>query len=113
MKNYVQPGDTVEVTIPAGGVASGAGVLVGTLFGVAAATYAAGVAGQVKTTGVFDLAKNTGGGSAWTVGAKIYWDNTAKLATITATANTFIGHALAAAADGAAVGRVRLHGAPT
>lgn len=36
-------------------------------------------------------------GEAWAVGAKIYWDNTAKKFTTTATSNTLCGYALGAA----------------
>ena len=37
MRNYIQPGDSLAVAVPyASGVASGDGLLVGALFGVAA-----------------------------------------------------------------------------
>ncbi|MDP2358646.1 MAG: DUF2190 family protein [Beijerinckiaceae bacterium] len=112
MKNYIAPGDTVDVAAPYE-VASGAGALVGSLFGVATADAANGAPVRLKTTGVFDLAKTSA--QAWTVGAKIYWDNSTKLATTTAAsgANALIGVAIAAAANPSAVGRVRLSGAFT
>jgi predicted RecA/RadA family phage recombinase len=47
---------------------------------------------------------------AWTVGAPIYWDDTAKLFTTTSTSNTLAGVAVAAAANPSATGRVRLNG---
>lgn len=106
-KNYIQPGDTVTVTAPAA-VASGAGVLIGTLFGVAITDAASGAAVPIKTTGVFDLAKTSA--QAWTVGAAIYWDNTNKVCTTTATDNTLIGKAVEAAANPSGTGRVRLNG---
>jgi predicted RecA/RadA family phage recombinase len=58
---------------------------------------------------VFDLKKV--GSQAWAVGDKIYWDNTAKQATKTATDNTLIGAAIEAVGNGAGetVGRVRLN----
>ncbi|KKL79884.1 hypothetical protein LCGC14_2010330, partial [marine sediment metagenome] len=34
-KNFIQPGDTLTVTAPAGGVVSGGAVEIGKLFGVA------------------------------------------------------------------------------
>ena len=34
-KNYIQPGHTITVAAPTGGVLSGDGVLIGTLFGIA------------------------------------------------------------------------------
>lgn len=114
MKNYIQPGDQMTVTAPAT-VASGAGVLVGSLFGVAVHDAASGSAVEIATTGVFDLAK--AGSQAWTVGARIYWDDSAKVATTAAAAgaNKLIGVAAAAVGSGAdeTVGRVRLTGAFT
>lgn len=105
MKNYIQPGDTLPVAAPAA-VLSGAGVLVGSLFGVAATNAESGATVQIKTMGVFDLTSATG--TAWAVGDKIYWDDTNKRTTKTATNNTLIGVAVAAKASGDAVGRVRL-----
>jgi predicted RecA/RadA family phage recombinase len=107
MKNYIQPGDVVTVPAPYD-VASGAGALVGTLFGVAAFSALSGTDVELKTHGVFDLPKTSA--QAWTVGAAIYWDDTNKVATTTTTSNTLIGKALAVAANPSAVGRVRLDG---
>ena len=42
MKNYVQPGNTITLTAPYA-VASGDGLLVGSIFGVASGTAALGV----------------------------------------------------------------------
>ena len=112
MKNFINDGDTVEVVAPYV-VASGAGALVGSLFGIAVADAANGAPVSLKTTGVFDLAKTSA--QAWTVGARIYWDNSTKLSTTAAAAgaNALIGVAVAAAANPSAVGRVRLAGAFT
>lgn len=73
MKNFIQPGNVLTLAAPAA-VASGAGALVGTVFGVASGTYASGEEGEFQVTGVFDLKKKAS--QAWTVGAAIYWDNT-------------------------------------
>ncbi|MDF2140853.1 DUF2190 family protein [Paenirhodobacter sp. CAU 1674] len=107
MKNYVQGGDLIAVTAAAA-VASGAGVKIGSLFGVAQNTAAIGDSLVLVTTGVIDLAK--AGSEAWTVGADIYWDDTAKVATTTATDNTKVGVAVAAAGAADATGRLRLNG---
>ncbi|MBZ0138238.1 MAG: DUF2190 family protein [Pseudorhodoplanes sp.] len=108
MKNYVQPGNTVTLTAPYD-VASGDGLLVGAIFGVATGAAANGEAIETALVGVFDLKKV--GSQAWAVGDKIYWDNTAKQATKTATDNTLIGVAIEAVGNGAGetVGRVRLN----
>ena len=91
MKNYVQPGHTVPLPAPYA-VASGDGLLVGAIFGVATANAAIGDAVEATLVGVFDLKKVAS--QAWAAGDKVYWDNTAKEVTKTATANTLIGAAI-------------------
>ncbi len=108
MRNYVQTGNAVTVAAPYA-VASGACALVGSLFGVAATTADVGVEVELVTVGVFDLAKTSA--EAWTVGAKVYWDDTAKECTTVATDNTLVGVALLTAANSSTTGRVRLNGA--
>ena len=110
MKTYVQPGNTITLTAPYA-VASGDGLLVGSIFGVAAGTAALGEAVEAALNGVYDLKKVAS--QAWAAGDKVYWDNTAKEATKTTTSNTLIGVAVVAVAGGAGdvVGRVRLNGA--
>jgi len=109
MKNYVQPGNTITLTAPYA-VASGDGLLVGSVFGVASGDAANGTSVEAALVGVFDLKKVAS--QAWAVGDKVYWDNTNKEATKTATSNTLIGVATEAVANGAGdvVGRVRLNG---
>ena len=107
MKNYIQPGNTVTLTAPYARN-SGEGALVGATFGVAAGDVANGVDGEFALVGVFSLAKVSA--QAWTQGAKVYWDNTAKNVTTTATSNTLIGVAVAAAANPSDTGLVRLNG---
>lgn len=109
MKNYVQPGNTITLTAPYA-VASGDGLLVGPIFGIASADAASGESVEAALVGVFDLKKTAS--QAWAVGDQVYWDNTAKEATKTTTSNTLIGVAVAAVAGGAGdlIGRVRLNG---
>ena len=78
------------------------------LFGIAATDKLSGEAVEAQVIGVFDIVKATG---ALTQGQKVYWDNTAKKVTGTATSNTLIGAAVRAAASGDATARVRLSGA--
>jgi predicted RecA/RadA family phage recombinase len=108
MKNYVQPGNTITLAAPYA-VASGDGLLVGSIFGVAYGDAANGESVEAALVGVFDLKKVAS--QAWVPGDKVYWDNTNKEATKTATANTLIGVAVEAVAGGAGdvVGRVRLN----
>jgi predicted RecA/RadA family phage recombinase len=108
MKNFVQPGEVVGIPAPAD-VLSGAGVLVGALFGVALTDAASGQEVQIRVSGVVDLPKV--GSQAWTVGALIYWNGTA--CTSVASTNKLIGVAIVAVGSGAGetLGRVRLNGA--
>lgn len=108
MKNFVQSGDTMTVAAPYA-VASGDGLLVGSMFGVAAFTAGNGVTVEAQVTGVFDLKKTSA--QAWTLGALIYWDNTAKECTTTSSGNKLIGVAAAAAGNPSATGQVRLNAA--
>lgn len=110
MKNFVQHGSTLSVLAPYA-VASGAGVLIGSLFGIACGDAADGAEVEIQTDGVFDLPKATG--AAWTVGQRLYWDDTAKNLTGTASTNKLVAIAVQAAASGDAVGRARLTAAFT
>ena len=109
MKNYVQPGKTITLVAPYA-VSSGDGLLVGAIFGVATASAAIGETVEAALVGIFDIKKVAS--QAWAVGDKVYWDNTAKETTKTATSNTLIGVAVEAVANGASdtVGRLRLNG---
>ena len=109
MKNYVSSGATLTITALSA-VVSGAGLLAGTIFGVAAGDIALGAEGTINLTGVYDLPKV--GSQAWTVGAKVYWDASEDECTTTATDNTLIGVAVLAVGSGAGdtTGRVRLNG---
>ena len=108
MKNYVQDGEVLDLVAPYD-VASGGGFLVGSIVAVAQAAAVSGAAVQGVRRGVFTHAKTSA--QAWTVGAKIYWDDTNKVFTTTATGNTLCGVAVAAAANPSAEGTLLLDGA--
>ena len=110
MKNFLQDGDVLTVTAPYD-VDSGDGCLVGSLFGVAA--FDADSAGMVEivTEGVFNLAKTTS--QAWTVGQKMYWDDSGKKVTSTSSSNKLIGVATKVAGSNDTTGHVMLTGAFT
>ncbi|MCW1839445.1 DUF2190 family protein [Prosthecomicrobium hirschii] len=107
--NMVQCGDRIDVTAPSGGATSGKGLLIGTMFGVAALTVAQGDVTPIILEGVFKMDKATG--EAWSVGAAIYWDNTAKKMTTTSSGNTKVGVATVAALSADTTGVVRLNAA--
>ena len=107
MKNYIQNG--VNITLPAPeAVISGQGVVVGSIFGIAAGDAASGADVDLVTEGVFELPKV--GANAFALGAKVYFDDATNLATSTVGSNTYIGVAVAAAIAGAATVKVRLNG---
>jgi predicted RecA/RadA family phage recombinase len=112
VKNFVQEGHILSVTAPDGtddvGGNAGDGVLVGSLFGVAENNFDAGGGVEIMVVGVFALAKATP--EAWAQGAPVYWDDTAKKATVTAGGNKLIGVATVAAGSTSITGRVRLNG---
>lgn len=108
MKNFRHHGNNTPVPAPAGGVLSGEGVLVGSLFGIASGDAVEGATVNIACIGVFELKKTSA--QAWTVGAKVYWDAVNKAATTTASGNSLIGVAVEQAANPSATGLVRLNG---
>lgn len=109
MKNFIAVGNVITVVASAA-ITSGQGILVGTMFGVAARDAASGAEVELNLTGVFDLPK--AGSQSWAVGARVYWDDTAKVCTTASAGNTLIGVATIPVGGGAAAttGRVRLNG---
>jgi len=115
MKNYVQKGDTIEVTVAdvsdAVDLSSGDGYLLGSLFGVAQHDALIGESVALAVVGVFTLPKTTS--QTWTVGEKAYWvAGTGKVST-TAGSNKQIGIIVKDAGSNDATGVVRLSGAFT
>lgn len=109
MKNFKQEGRYLTVTAPYA-VEAGDGVKVGQIFGVAAAVAALDDDVEIDTGGIYELDKAAS--QAWTVGALVYWDDSAKVCTTSASGNALIGAATAAVAGGAGdtLGNVRLNG---
>ena len=107
MKTFVQPGLSVLLPMPYDRT-SGQGVLVGALFGVVAVDVLSGASAEVAVNGVFDITKEAP--LVIAVGARVFWDNTNKRVTTTATGNVAIGHAVVAAASADTTARVRLSG---
>lgn len=101
---YVQAGDSIDYT-PTTAVAAGQVVVQGDLIGVAKQPIAANTLGSLAVSGVFDFAKGT---SAISVGSLVYWDNTAKVATMVATGNKLLGKAVSSATALSTTVRVRL-----
>jgi predicted RecA/RadA family phage recombinase len=107
MKNYVGVAHGGRLIAPYA-VSAGQGLQVGQLFGVAESDSLISVAVSVAFEGVFTLTKAAS--QAWTVGALVYWDNTNRNVTTTATSNLLIGKAMVAvgSAAGETLGVVKL-----
>ncbi len=103
--NYVQEGKTLNYTAGAD-ITSGQFVLIGSIGAVAKTDIANGKTGAVHICGVFSIPKASG---AVTQGAKLYWDESESEVTTTATDNTLIGVAAAAAASGDSNAQVLLN----
>lgn len=99
MQNFVQPGDSLTLTAPNGGVVSGSVYLIGVLLVVAAITAEAGDPFTCMARGVFSVTKV--GTQAWAEGAAVYWDNGNSRFTTTAGGNTLAGAAAGAVGAGA------------
>lgn len=106
-RNYIQFGDTITIPAPAS-VLSGFPVIAGDIKGIAQGDAASGAPVDVKTSGVWELPKV--GANAFTLGGKVYWNAGDELATTTASGNTLLGVAVAAAGASTATVLVRLSG---
>lgn len=111
MKNFVSLGSNMTIPAPTGGVASGDGVVVENLFGVAFTSASAGEDVVIATQGVFVLPKL--GTDTIAFGQRVFWDATAKRVTETATGNYPVGCAIEVAGNGATLVKVRLDGVST
>jgi predicted RecA/RadA family phage recombinase len=111
MKNFIQNGDTISVTAPVGGIASGQGIVAGSLFGVAAKAAAEGESVEIATVGVFELPKAPA--TVIAQGARVAWDDTVKQVVLPGAGLYSIGAAVLAAGNGATLVRVRLDGVAT
>lgn len=105
MLNYLQPGNIIEITAPAGGVVSGAPVVVNQMIGIAAKTADADEPVNIQITGVFTVNKVSA--QAWAEGSPIYWDAAASLFTIVE-GGLFAGLATAVAANPSSTGSLLL-----
>lgn len=95
-QNFIQPGEHLELTNGTGStITSGSPVFDGQIVGIALGDIADGKAGQVRTQGVFKLAKKAS--LAISEGDALFWDATPGEITKTAADGKFIGYAAAAA----------------
>ena len=108
MKNYIQPGKSVKLTAPSGGVVGGKGYVARALFVVAGVSAAEGESYDGFTEGVYELAKNSG--VDFSVGEKVYFDGGNAQCDDTDTGFFMIGVATEAAGTSDTTVKVRLDG---
>ncbi|MGQ0565971.1 MAG: DUF2190 family protein [Gemmobacter sp.] len=103
--NYVQRGETLTIPAPTD-VLSGAGVVVGSIFGIAQGDALSGASLDLTTEGVWTMPKVSA--LAIAIGDVVYFDNATKLVNKTSSGNTRIGLAVTAAANPSGTVDVRL-----
>lgn len=106
---FIQNGNSIDYT-PGADVSAGDVIVQGDLVGITKLDIAAGALGALAVTGVFDVPKATGVGSAFGAGLKVYWDEAESVAKTDAEAgaNKYLGKTVLAAGDDDATVRVRL-----
>ena len=111
MKTFIQPGNVIPVIAPAGGVTSGQGLLVGSLFGIAACDARAGESVEIAIAGVHKLAKDPT--AVISFGDRVAWDDAEKRIVLPGAGLYPIGIATLPADDSATTVTVRLDGIAT
>lgn len=110
MKTFIQEGNIITVTAVAN-IASGDGVLVGSIFGVAAADAVTGEGVEIATVGVYELPKLST--AVISQGDRVAWDDAAKEIALPGVGLYPVGVAIEAAGNGTATVKVRLDGIAT
>jgi predicted RecA/RadA family phage recombinase len=105
--DFVHQGEAVDFS-PETDLTAGSVVVRGELVGVTKHDIKSGKLGAIFVEGVFDFPKATGTGTAITLGANCYWDNTNQRATTTSSGNKLIGKSVKATTDSEAVVRIKL-----
>jgi predicted RecA/RadA family phage recombinase len=106
-RTFIQEGKTLDFVAPSGGVVSGTALLFGVILAVPMTSAAQGASFAGSIEGVHELPATTS--QAWaSPGLVVYWDDTNKRLTTTASGNTKVGITAAAKDAAAAVGRVKL-----
>ena len=85
---FYQDGKRIDI-VQSGDIDSGDIVVIGELIGVQTNQIKKDEKGSVAVSGVFQVVKKSA--DTFTAGQKVYWDNTLKQATSTASGNTLMG----------------------
>jgi predicted RecA/RadA family phage recombinase len=115
-RSYIQPGDVLNALVAPANLTAGTGVLIGAQFCIPQETVLSTATFDGYITGVHSHAKV--GSQAWTVGQAVYWDDTNKWFSSTATVGfygqggIFIAVEAVGSGAGETTGKVRLSGNP-
>ncbi|MDR2763124.1 MAG: DUF2190 family protein [Planctomycetaceae bacterium] len=101
---FIYEGNAVEFLADTE-IAAGTVVVQGSLVGITKVDIPAGSLGVLHLVGVYDVEKSN---VAIPIGSKVYWDNTAKKATLNATGNSQLGIAIIAATTDDPIVRIKL-----
>ena len=106
---FIHDGDSIDYT-PGSAVDAGDVVVQDDLIGIAKLDIAAGQLGALAVVGVFDVPKDTGGGTDIDAGAKLWWNDTDSRVekVVGDPARPYLGKAVRAAATTDTLVRVRL-----
>ena len=104
MKNFIQPGDSIDVIAPAD-VNSGAMVLIGSLLGVASNKVLSGASLSIGVTGVYEVPKLEA--NTWVVGNKVNYNTSTGEFQLATTTLDNAGTVVEAADNSKTVGKVR------
>jgi predicted RecA/RadA family phage recombinase len=110
MKNFIQEGKHINVTLTAN-VGAGEAGLYGSIFGVHVNKGLSGEVCPLVTEGIVELPKDASVVSG--LGQDIHWDNTAKRATTTRDGNMLIGEAVEGALSGDSTVKLKLGSSKT
>ena len=101
---FIHDGKSIDYT-PEMDISAGSVIVQNNLIGITKLEIKAGRLGALAVVGVFDVVK---GNTAIPIGSKVYWDNTAKQVTLTATNNALLGITVQESTAEDTVVRVRL-----
>ena len=111
--NYVQPGESLILPAPSGGVVANRVYLIGSVAMVALETAAETVPCAFAVGGVWEFPKDGTAAVNFAAGEFVFWNPTTNIIAKTATGNIKVGYAVAAAANAATTVRVKLTEAET
>lgn len=111
MNNAIKSAGRHDVKAAPYQAAANTGMLVGSIFGICAAAIDNGGTGVLVTQGTFLMpAASVLASDAWTEGQKLYWDDTNRRLTTTASTHKWVAVAEAAKAAGVTTGYATLNG---